>query len=264
MAHLPQAHFKRIYGLYGAIEKDMIVSGQKHIYVAARETVHIPFVLRSYNCGRIPLPLDGCDTPHGGHTPPDPRQRPSDSCHVTASCRDVVEGALEGVPGITPDATALKKRTTILRVKTVATQLVTAVLNIDVNPQPFVVDARLQVGTGPHSEYAYPPVLYQGRAGAVPPRGERVHEPAYPGCRAHEPGLASSSGDLPRALGLACALHGSERGCLRAEIQYQHRRRRQWGAGCASSVQMWAGPAGANHRTVTPSVLAVHGMVVVL
>ena len=45
------AHFKRQHGLTSPLERNFMEEGGREIYLSARETVYIPFTLRSNHCG---------------------------------------------------------------------------------------------------------------------------------------------------------------------------------------------------------------------
>ncbi len=117
------AYFKKKHGLTSPLERNFMAAGGREVYLGARETVYIPFTLRSGQSGRVPQPVEG----------------------------DVVDAMPEGVPGFVVSASAAKPRQFTLTVRGPpianaegeTTEQVLSVLKLDVVPQPFVVDARL-------------------------------------------------------------------------------------------------------------------------
>eukprot|EP01043_Picozoa_sp_COSAG02_P015215 COSAG02_NODE_643_length_19037_cov_9.951632_8_plen_1392_part_00 len=117
------AYFKKKHGLSSPLERNFMAAGGREVYLGARETVYIPFTLRSEQSGRVPQPVEG----------------------------DVVDAMPEGVPGFAVSASAAKPRQFTLTVRGPpianaegeTTEQVLSVLKLDVVPQPFVVDARL-------------------------------------------------------------------------------------------------------------------------
>ena len=117
------AHFKRVHRLTSPLERNFVAEGTREIYLSARETVYIPFTLRSEQCGRVAQPVEG----------------------------DVIDAMPEGVPGFAGVAPAAVPRQFTLTVRGPPAQnadgetaeQVLSVLKLDVVPQPFVVDARL-------------------------------------------------------------------------------------------------------------------------
>ena len=118
------AYFKKKHGLSSPLERNFMAAGGREIYLGARETVYIPFTLRSQQSGRVRQPVEG----------------------------DVVDAMPEGVPGFSPSlSSAAEPRQFTLTVRGPAVtnnkgetvEQVLSVLKLDVVPQPFVVDARL-------------------------------------------------------------------------------------------------------------------------
>jgi hypothetical protein len=121
--HDEWAHYKRAHGLTSPLERNFMSEGGREIYLSARETVYIPFKLRSEQSGRVAQPVEG----------------------------DVINAMPEGVPGFASSSPAAEPRQFTLTVRGPAVtnaegetnEVVLSVLKLEVVPQPFVVDARL-------------------------------------------------------------------------------------------------------------------------
>ena len=75
-------HHPGAAGLTSPLERNFVAEGTREIYLSARETVYIPFTLRSEQCGRVAQPVEG----------------------------DVIAGMPEGVPGFAGVAPAAVPR----------------------------------------------------------------------------------------------------------------------------------------------------------
>ena len=145
------AHFKRQHGLTSPLERNFMEEGGREIYLSARETVYIPFTLRSNHCGRVSPPVEG----------------------------DVVNSLPEGVPGLgEPAAAAAAQRQFTVTVR--GPQQVVSVLKLDVVPQPFVVDARIHYHAAQEEQLATripvaPHMCPAWRAAAQPAAGSSWH-----------------------------------------------------------------------------------------
>ena len=125
---------KKLHGLSSPLEHNFMSKGGKQVYLNARETIYIPFALRTFKRAGATGPVEGV----------------------------LAEVFSEGVPGI-PGAELARQREVELtvssavpdslsaplitlarvQVRATATDQVVAVLHIEVVPQPVVIDARL-------------------------------------------------------------------------------------------------------------------------